>query len=208
MINLCLVVIATQFSETKRRETERMLAERARQRHRSQSSNSTITSSGAGAGLDVGGCYVEMIRYLEYLANRARRRLARLVRRLRRRYAAGQPASDVPAGRPRSLVFADSSPRRRRRRRRRRYRDLDPRSPDAPDNTPRGPADQTDSTNEVVSSRVGPHAASDTLEVDSLSPSASVASSSHRAKVLTIANAECLQVSNTGLCLWLSRSIV
>lgn len=29
MINLCLVVIATQFAETKRRETERMLAERA-----------------------------------------------------------------------------------------------------------------------------------------------------------------------------------
>jgi voltage-dependent calcium channel T type alpha-1G len=32
MINLCLVVIATQFAETKRRETERMLAERARMR--------------------------------------------------------------------------------------------------------------------------------------------------------------------------------
>ena len=30
MINLCLVVIATQFSETKKRETERMLAERRR----------------------------------------------------------------------------------------------------------------------------------------------------------------------------------
>uniref|UniRef100_A0A915JFW6 Ion transport domain-containing protein n=1 Tax=Romanomermis culicivorax TaxID=13658 RepID=A0A915JFW6_ROMCU len=30
MINLCLVVIATQFAETKRRETERMMAERAR----------------------------------------------------------------------------------------------------------------------------------------------------------------------------------
>ncbi|OUC49924.1 transporter, cation channel family protein [Trichinella nativa] len=30
MINLCLVVIATQFADTKRRETERMLAERAR----------------------------------------------------------------------------------------------------------------------------------------------------------------------------------
>ena len=30
MINLCLVVIATQFSETKRRETAKMKAERAR----------------------------------------------------------------------------------------------------------------------------------------------------------------------------------
>lgn len=32
MINLCLVVIATQFAETKRRETERMLQERKRMR--------------------------------------------------------------------------------------------------------------------------------------------------------------------------------
>lgn len=32
MINLCLVVIATQFAETKRRETERMLQERRRMR--------------------------------------------------------------------------------------------------------------------------------------------------------------------------------
>ena len=30
MVNLCLVVIATQFAETKRRETERMLEERKR----------------------------------------------------------------------------------------------------------------------------------------------------------------------------------
>ena len=30
MINLCLVVIATQFAETKRRETERMMQERQR----------------------------------------------------------------------------------------------------------------------------------------------------------------------------------
>lgn len=32
MINLCLVVIATQFAETKRRETERMLQERKQMR--------------------------------------------------------------------------------------------------------------------------------------------------------------------------------
>lgn len=32
MINLCLVVIATQFAETKRRETERMIQERKRLR--------------------------------------------------------------------------------------------------------------------------------------------------------------------------------
>ena len=39
MINLCLVVIATQFSETKKRETERMAVERARRRRHSRSSS-------------------------------------------------------------------------------------------------------------------------------------------------------------------------
>ncbi|VDL71627.1 unnamed protein product [Nippostrongylus brasiliensis] len=38
MINLCLVVIATQFAETKRRETERMLQERKRLQSRSPDS--------------------------------------------------------------------------------------------------------------------------------------------------------------------------
>lgn len=32
MINLCLVVIATQFSETKKREIERMKQERIKER--------------------------------------------------------------------------------------------------------------------------------------------------------------------------------
>ena len=39
MINLCLVVIATQFSETKKRETAKMKAERAK-----YSSSSTLSS--------------------------------------------------------------------------------------------------------------------------------------------------------------------
>jgi voltage-dependent calcium channel T type alpha-1G len=39
MINLCLVVIATQFSETKRRETAKMKAERAK-----FASSSTLSS--------------------------------------------------------------------------------------------------------------------------------------------------------------------
>ena len=43
MINLCLVVIATQFSETKRRETAKMKAERAR--YRSSSTLSSFTTS-------------------------------------------------------------------------------------------------------------------------------------------------------------------
>ena len=201
MINLCLVVIATQFSETKRRETERMLverAQRARQKHRSQS-NSTITSS---SGLDVGGCYVEVVRYLEYLINTARRRLARLVRRLRRRYAAaGQPAVD----RPRALVSAadSSSPRRRHRRRRRRHRDLDPRPSDAPssaaDNAVRCRPEQLDSTpatHGVVACRAAAHAVSDTsTDLDA----ASASFSPRRTKPTSVADSECLQSSNTGL---------
>ena len=39
MINLCLVVIATQFSETKKRETAKMKAERAK-----FTSSSTLSS--------------------------------------------------------------------------------------------------------------------------------------------------------------------
>ena len=42
MINLCLVVIATQFSETKKRETAKMKAERAE--FSSSSTLSTIKS--------------------------------------------------------------------------------------------------------------------------------------------------------------------
>ena len=197
MINLCLVVIATQFSETKRRETERMLAERARRRrHRSQSS-STVASSG---GIDVGGCYVEVVRYLEHIVNRARRRLARFVRRMRRRYAASQPG-DVD--RPRALVAADSSSRSHRRRRRRRPRDLDPRPSDAPvtaDNTPHCRAEQSDvapPTRGVVACRVAPHPVSDTPEVDCLASSVSVPP--RRARLMIAANAEPLQMSNTGL---------
>jgi hypothetical protein len=41
MINLCLVVIATQFSETKRRETAKMKAERAK-----LNSSSTLSREG------------------------------------------------------------------------------------------------------------------------------------------------------------------
>ena len=40
MINLCLVVIATQFSETKRRETAKMKAERRAESFRSLNSGS------------------------------------------------------------------------------------------------------------------------------------------------------------------------
>ncbi|ESO03356.1 hypothetical protein HELRODRAFT_127831, partial [Helobdella robusta] len=51
MINLCLVVIATQFSETKKREMERMQMERKRFH-----SSSTLASNS-----EPGGCYDETL---------------------------------------------------------------------------------------------------------------------------------------------------
>jgi len=92
MINLCLVVIATQFSETKKRETERMWAERQR-----CSSSATLASTE-----QLGNCYDEIIRYVAHLGRVARRRLLAIWRRC--------------VGRRRRRL------RRRRRRRRRRQK--------------------------------------------------------------------------------------
>jgi len=77
MINLCLVVIATQFSETKKRETERMWAERQR-----SNSNATLTSAE-----QPGSCYDEIIRYIAHLGRVLRRRFFVIWRRciIRRR---------------------------------------------------------------------------------------------------------------------------
>uniref|UniRef100_A0A8D2ZLD0 Ion transport domain-containing protein n=1 Tax=Scophthalmus maximus TaxID=52904 RepID=A0A8D2ZLD0_SCOMX len=70
MINLCLVVIATQFSETKQREHALMKSEQhARQLHQSAS---TLASDS-----QPGSCYEEIIRYLAHLGRKAWRRLCR-----------------------------------------------------------------------------------------------------------------------------------
>ncbi|XP_060754243.1 voltage-dependent T-type calcium channel subunit alpha-1H [Neoarius graeffei] len=58
MINLCLVVIATQFSETKQRENQLMREQRARFR----SNESTLQSLA-----EPGSCYEEILNYLGYL---------------------------------------------------------------------------------------------------------------------------------------------
>ena len=71
MINLCLVVIATQFSETKKREMERMKQERKRFH-----STSTLASNS-----EPGSCYDEIIKYIAHLWRRARRKLNRVFRR-------------------------------------------------------------------------------------------------------------------------------
>ncbi|XP_052824853.1 voltage-dependent T-type calcium channel subunit alpha-1I isoform X2 [Octopus bimaculoides] len=65
MINLCLVVIATQFSETKKRETERMLQERKRFQ-----SSSTLASNS-----EPGSCYAEILKYIAHLWRRTKRKI-------------------------------------------------------------------------------------------------------------------------------------
>jgi hypothetical protein len=70
MINLCLVVIATQFSETKKRETERMIAER----RRFSRSSSTLLSDSAG---DPGSCWEELLKFLVHLFRKTKRRALR-----------------------------------------------------------------------------------------------------------------------------------
>lgn len=99
MINLCLVVIATQFSETKKRETERMLQERKRFH-----SSSTLASNS-----EPGGCYDEIIKYIAHLWRRAKRKLKRLLRN-----APGRRQRRVTPQRAISL-----RPRKRRHKRRR-----------------------------------------------------------------------------------------
>ena len=66
MINLCLVVIATQFSETKRRETAKMKAERAR--FRSSSTLSSFTNS------ETTNCYREIIKLIAHLIRKTVKR--------------------------------------------------------------------------------------------------------------------------------------
>ncbi|XP_035812465.2 voltage-dependent T-type calcium channel subunit alpha-1I-like isoform X1 [Amphiprion ocellaris] len=79
MINLCLVVIATQFSETKQREHALMKSEqRARQLHQSAS---TLASDS-----QPGSCYEEIIRYLAHLGRKAWRRLSRFYTHTRTHY--------------------------------------------------------------------------------------------------------------------------
>ena len=63
MINLCLVVIATQFSETKRRETAKMKAERAR--FQSSSTLSSFTTS------ETTNCYRQILKLIAHLARKS-----------------------------------------------------------------------------------------------------------------------------------------
>ncbi|XP_048080182.2 voltage-dependent T-type calcium channel subunit alpha-1G isoform X22 [Ursus arctos] len=87
MINLCLVVIATQFSETKQRESQLM----REQRVRFLSNASTLASFS-----EPGSCYEELLKYLVYILRKAARRLAQVSRAAGVR--AGLLSSPVPRG--------------------------------------------------------------------------------------------------------------
>ncbi|KAG7460011.1 hypothetical protein MATL_G00216650 [Megalops atlanticus] len=89
MINLCLVVIATQFSETKQRENQLMQEQRARY----LSNDSTLASFS-----EPGSCYEEMLRYIGHLYRKVKRRVVRLYSswRSRRRKKPGEPQSRPP----------------------------------------------------------------------------------------------------------------
>ncbi|KAK8397955.1 hypothetical protein O3P69_003692 [Scylla paramamosain] len=101
MINLCLVVIATQFSETKKREMERMKMERARFQ-----STSTLAS---GSTAEPNSCYAEIINFVEETAQIIPRQLSLKKQRRRRQYEAAQSAlisreSGCTAGVPGTIV--------------------------------------------------------------------------------------------------------
>ncbi|XP_059180439.1 voltage-dependent T-type calcium channel subunit alpha-1G isoform X2 [Centropristis striata] len=89
MINLCLVVIATQFSETKQRESQLM----KEQRVRFMSNASTLASLS-----EPGSCYDELLKYLVHIVRKGTRQTAHLCRFLARRagfnIAASPPATE------------------------------------------------------------------------------------------------------------------
>uniref|UniRef100_A0A8B9WST5 Voltage-dependent T-type calcium channel subunit alpha n=1 Tax=Bos mutus grunniens TaxID=30521 RepID=A0A8B9WST5_BOSMU len=90
MINLCLVVIATQFSETKQREHRLMLEQRQRY----------LSSSTVASYAEPGDCYEEIFQYVCHILRKAKRRALGLYQALRsRRQAAGMPGSATPGPR-------------------------------------------------------------------------------------------------------------
>lgn len=84
MINLCLVVIATQFSETKQREHQLMQEQRAQ----------CLSSSTLASMAEPGDCYEEIFQLVCHVLRKAKRRSAALYYTLR-----GKP---LPAGWSRS----------------------------------------------------------------------------------------------------------
>ncbi|NXY43193.1 CAC1G protein, partial [Ceuthmochares aereus] len=101
MINLCLVVIATQFSETKQRESQLMKEQRVRY----LSNASTLASFS-----EPGSCYDELLKYLVYIARKGSKQLVEVYR------LAGVRMGFLPS--PTSKAGADRHARKRRSRKR------------------------------------------------------------------------------------------
>ncbi|XP_056654951.1 voltage-dependent T-type calcium channel subunit alpha-1I isoform X2 [Monodelphis domestica] len=76
MINLCLVVIATQFSETKQREHQLMQEQRRRY----------LSSSTVASYAEPGDCYEEIFQYVCHILRKAKRRSLGLYNALRSRH--------------------------------------------------------------------------------------------------------------------------
>ncbi|XP_017312357.2 voltage-dependent T-type calcium channel subunit alpha-1H [Ictalurus punctatus] len=89
MINLCLVVIATQFSETKQRENQLMREQRARFR----SNESTLASLA-----EPGSCYEEILNYLGHLLRKFYRHVLRLYNGMRRKNKSANPGESAAVG--------------------------------------------------------------------------------------------------------------
>lgn len=94
MINLCLVVIATQFSETKQRESQLM----KEQRVRFMSNASTLASLS-----EPGSCYNEILKYLGYLICKGSKQVVHACRFLARRAGINIPATPPPMEPQRSM---------------------------------------------------------------------------------------------------------
>ncbi|EGW13841.1 Voltage-dependent T-type calcium channel subunit alpha-1I [Cricetulus griseus] len=87
MINLCLVVIATQFSETKQREHRLMLEQRQRY----------LSSSTVASYAEPGDCYEEIFQYVCHILRKAKRRALGLYQALQNRRQAMAPGTQAPA---------------------------------------------------------------------------------------------------------------
>ncbi|KFQ68988.1 Voltage-dependent T-type calcium channel subunit alpha-1I, partial [Phaethon lepturus] len=88
MINLCLVVIATQFSETKQREHQLMQEQRARY----------LSSSTVASYMEPGDCYEEIFQYVCHIVRKAKRRTLGLYNSIQSRRQGHMEPSDAKLG--------------------------------------------------------------------------------------------------------------
>ncbi|PKK29913.1 calcium channel, voltage-dependent, T type, alpha 1I subunit [Columba livia] len=88
MINLCLVVIATQFSETKQREHQLMQEQRARY----------LSSSTVASYMEPGDCYEEIFQYICHIVRKAKRRTLGLYNSIQSRRQGHVEPSDAKLG--------------------------------------------------------------------------------------------------------------